>query len=73
MDFHVDKRGYLFLNGFCAGKFEDIQKEIIENRKDLVDLYKVRAILNPDHSVRYIADWQSIVFFYYDQKENTNV
>lgn len=72
MDFYIDKRGYLFIDGFCHGSFEEMQSRIIKERKDLVDLFKVKAILNKDLTVRYIADWKSIVYFYLFDKFQEN-
>lgn len=71
MDFHIDSRGYIFIDGLCHGEFSKMQERIIKERKDLIDVFKIKAILNKDMSVRYIADWQSIIYFYLNEKDNT--
>jgi hypothetical protein len=72
-DFYIDSRGYLFINGTCFGKFSEMQERIISERMDLVQLFKIKSILNrKDMSIRYIADWESIVYFYFNDKLKTN-
>jgi hypothetical protein len=60
-DFLIDDTGLLFIDGHLVGYFEELKTRSGNERPDLVQKHKIKAIFIGDNKFRYIARWDLVI------------
>ncbi len=60
-DFFIDEAGFLFIDGRFVGSFEELKTRSGNERPDLVQKHKIKAIFIGGNKFRYIARWDLVI------------